>query len=75
MQKNIDIYVYRIYFSFSSIPLILQMPQLEKKLVQELTTDGTVIACRFHLPTWPPCRTAGSGIDTVWYYTKTGLKS
>ncbi|XP_066961980.1 ATP synthase subunit C lysine N-methyltransferase isoform X2 [Macrobrachium rosenbergii] len=46
------------------------MPQLERKLVQELSSDGLVVACRFPLPTWQPIASFGSGIDTVWLYQR-----
>lgn len=46
------------------------MPQLESKLIQELTSDGCVVVCRFPLPSWKPVASFGNGIDTVWLYTK-----
>ncbi|XP_068239074.1 ATP synthase subunit C lysine N-methyltransferase [Palaemon carinicauda] len=46
------------------------MPQLEKKLAKELSSDGCVVACRFPLPSWQPIASFGSGIDTVWLYKR-----
>lgn len=46
------------------------MPDLESKLLQELTADGCVVACRFPLPTWQPIAVFGEGIDTVWLYRR-----
>lgn len=45
-----------------------QMPQLEKKLGDELLQDARVIACRFPFPHWRPNHSFGEGIDTVWAY-------
>ncbi|KFP99122.1 Protein FAM173B, partial [Haliaeetus albicilla] len=44
------------------------MPQLEKKLEEELQCNARIIACRFPFPCWIPDHTAGEGIDTVWAY-------
>ncbi|KGL81730.1 Protein FAM173B, partial [Tinamus guttatus] len=44
------------------------MPQLEKKLEEELQHNARVIACRFPFPCWIPDHTTGEGIDTVWAY-------
>ena len=46
------------------------MPQLEKKLDQELHNNSSVVACRFPFPNWIPDRTVGDGIDTVWIYNQ-----
>ena len=51
----------------------LQMPQLEAKLSAELSEEGVIIACRFPFPDWPVDKVVGSGIDSVWMYTKKGL--
>ncbi|XP_010569736.1 PREDICTED: protein FAM173B isoform X2 [Haliaeetus leucocephalus] len=45
-----------------------KMPQLEKKLEEELQCNARIIACRFPFPCWIPDHTAGEGIDTVWAY-------
>ncbi|KAM6089291.1 ATP synthase subunit C lysine N-methyltransferase isoform 3-T3 [Chlamydotis macqueenii] len=45
-----------------------KMPQLEKKLEEELEYSARVIACRFPFPSWIPDHTTGEGIDTVWAY-------
>lgn len=44
------------------------MPQLERKLDQELRANSCVVACRFPFPTWKPLSVIGEGIDTVWLY-------
>ncbi|KAK4828508.1 hypothetical protein QYF61_026779, partial [Mycteria americana] len=44
------------------------MPQLEKKLEEELEYNARIIACRFPFPCWIPDHTTGEGIDTVWAY-------
>ncbi|XP_061225676.1 ATP synthase subunit C lysine N-methyltransferase [Neopsephotus bourkii] len=44
------------------------MPQLEKKLEEELECNARIIACRFPFPCWIPDHTTGEGIDTVWAY-------
>uniref|UniRef100_A0A8B9E6J0 ATP synthase c subunit lysine N-methyltransferase n=1 Tax=Anser cygnoides TaxID=8845 RepID=A0A8B9E6J0_ANSCY len=44
------------------------MPQLEKKLKEELESNARIIACRFPFPCWIPDHTTGEGIDTVWAY-------
>ncbi|NWJ02623.1 F173B methyltransferase, partial [Crypturellus undulatus] len=44
------------------------MPELEKKLEEELQHNARVIACRFPFPCWIPDHTTGEGIDTVWAY-------
>ncbi|XP_071409782.1 ATP synthase subunit C lysine N-methyltransferase isoform X2 [Pithys albifrons albifrons] len=45
-----------------------KMPQLEKKLEEELECNARIIACRFPFPCWVPDHTVGEGIDTVWAY-------
>ncbi|XP_025061361.1 protein FAM173B isoform X5 [Alligator sinensis] len=50
------------------------MPQLEKKLEDELEHDARVIACRFPFPHWMPDYTTGEGIDTVWAYDSKNFK-
>ncbi|RMC15879.1 hypothetical protein DUI87_08084 [Hirundo rustica rustica] len=45
-----------------------KMPQLEKKLEEELGCNARIIACRFPFPCWIPDHTTGEGIDTVWAY-------
>lgn len=44
------------------------MPQLKKKLEEELESNARIIACRFPFPCWIPDHTTGEGIDTVWAY-------
>lgn len=51
------------------------MEQLEQKLASELPNTAKVVACRFPFPNWVPERTAGKGIDTVWLYDATTVKS
>ncbi|XP_063182251.1 ATP synthase subunit C lysine N-methyltransferase isoform X4 [Chroicocephalus ridibundus] len=45
-----------------------KMPELEKKLEEELECNARIIACRFPFPCWVPDHTTGEGIDTVWAY-------
>ncbi|KAM9228206.1 ATP synthase subunit C lysine N-methyltransferase isoform 2-T3 [Leptosomus discolor] len=45
-----------------------KMPQLEKKLEEELECNARIVACRFPFPCWIPDHTTGEGIDTVWAY-------
>lgn len=51
------------------------MEQLEQKLASELPNTAKVVACRFPFPNWVPERTAGEGIDTVWLYDASTVKS
>ncbi|XP_075927781.1 ATP synthase subunit C lysine N-methyltransferase isoform X2 [Petromyzon marinus] len=51
------------------------MSQLEEKLEKELKQEAEVIACRFPFPSWAPVRVEGEGIDTVWVYEATALRS
>ena len=44
------------------------MPKVEKKCLDELEDNSTVVACRFPLPSVKPDRVIGEGIDTVWRY-------
>uniref|UniRef100_A0A663F2N2 ATP synthase c subunit lysine N-methyltransferase n=1 Tax=Aquila chrysaetos chrysaetos TaxID=223781 RepID=A0A663F2N2_AQUCH len=44
------------------------MPQLERKLEEELQCNARIIACRFPFPCWIPDHTTGEGTDTVWAY-------
>lgn len=46
------------------------MPDLEAKLLKELSRNGCVVACRFPLPSWTPTETVDEGIDMVWLYTR-----
>jgi len=43
------------------------MSALHRKLVHEMASDSSVIACRFPLPC-EPSQTIGEGLDTVWLY-------
>ena len=47
------------------------MPELEKKLLDDLKIGSKIVACRFPLPSITPCNVVGSGVDTVWSYTVT----
>merc|ERR1712150_287985 len=44
------------------------MPDLEKKLVNELKTNSEIAACRFPFPGLVPIEIFGEGIDSVWLY-------
>uniref|UniRef100_A0A674ICV0 ATP synthase subunit C lysine N-methyltransferase n=1 Tax=Terrapene triunguis TaxID=2587831 RepID=A0A674ICV0_9SAUR len=50
------------------------MPQLEKKLEEELDHNARVVACRFPFPHWMPDHTTGEGIDVVWAYDSKAFK-
>lgn len=50
---------------------VLQMHDLEKKLLNEVRADAKVIACRFPLPNLRADKIIGGGIDTVWLYNIT----
>ncbi|NXR35701.1 F173B methyltransferase, partial [Zosterops hypoxanthus] len=57
-----------LYKNESFFLVTQQMPQLEKKLEEELECNARIIACRFPFPCWIPDHTTGEGIDTVWAY-------
>lgn len=57
-----------LYCSWKFFVAAPQMPQLEKKLKEELESNARIIACRFPFPCWIPDHTTGEGIDTVWAY-------
>ncbi|XP_061567720.1 adenine nucleotide translocase lysine N-methyltransferase [Cololabis saira] len=48
-------------------PSVLSL--LQDKLHAELPDDALVIAGRFPLPDWQPCRIEGHGVDRAWAYT------
>ncbi|XP_034450007.1 adenine nucleotide translocase lysine N-methyltransferase isoform X2 [Hippoglossus hippoglossus] len=43
-------------------------PSVEK-LQAELSDDALVVAGRFPLPDWKPCRIEGQGVDRAWAYS------
>ncbi|KAM9780040.1 adenine nucleotide translocase lysine N-methyltransferase [Neosynchiropus ocellatus] len=45
------------------------LPLLQKKLHNELPDDAVVVAGRFPLPDWEPCRIEGQGVDRAWAYS------
>ncbi|XP_054851555.1 adenine nucleotide translocase lysine N-methyltransferase-like [Eublepharis macularius] len=47
-------------------PSVLQL--LERKLLMELPDEARVVAGRFPLPSWPPTRVAGDGLNKAWAY-------
>lgn len=49
------------------------MEQLRSKLAKEISADCRVIACRFPFVSCEPQTEHGSGLDTVWLYTKSCL--
>lgn len=59
---NLGRYNHVVIFGVDSM-----MSALHGKLQREMTTDCSVIACRFPLPC-EPSRTVGDGLDTVWLY-------
>uniref|UniRef100_A0A8C8RYR1 ATP synthase subunit C lysine N-methyltransferase n=1 Tax=Pelusios castaneus TaxID=367368 RepID=A0A8C8RYR1_9SAUR len=50
------------------------MPQLEKKLEEELDHSARVVACRFPFPHWMPDHITGEGLDTVWAYSSKAFR-
>ncbi|XP_029944585.1 protein N-lysine methyltransferase FAM173A-like isoform X2 [Salarias fasciatus] len=48
-------------------PSVLSL--LQKKLQAELPDDALVVAGRFPLPDWKPCRIEGHGVDRAWAYS------
>ncbi|CAK6963241.1 adenine nucleotide translocase lysine N-methyltransferase [Scomber scombrus] len=48
-------------------PSVLSL--LQKKLQTELPDDALVVAGRFPLPDWTPCRIEGHGVDRAWAYS------
>uniref|UniRef100_A0A3P8TEB4 Adenine nucleotide translocase lysine methyltransferase n=1 Tax=Amphiprion percula TaxID=161767 RepID=A0A3P8TEB4_AMPPE len=48
-------------------PSVLSL--LQEKLQAELPDDALVIAGRFPLPDWKPCRIEGQGVDRAWAYS------
>ncbi|KAM9843983.1 adenine nucleotide translocase lysine N-methyltransferase [Aulostomus maculatus] len=47
-------------------PSVLSL--LQEKFQAELPDDALVVAGRFPLPDWTPCRTEGQGVDRAWAY-------
>ncbi|XP_051904081.1 adenine nucleotide translocase lysine N-methyltransferase [Hippocampus zosterae] len=47
-------------------PSVLSL--LQKKMEAELPDDALVVAGRFPIPDWTPCRTEGHGVDRAWAY-------
>ncbi|XP_077415975.1 adenine nucleotide translocase lysine N-methyltransferase [Vanacampus margaritifer] len=47
-------------------PSVLSL--LQKKMEAELPDDALVVAGRFPIPDWTPCRTQGHGVDRAWAY-------
>ncbi|KAM7372154.1 hypothetical protein PAMP_009347 [Pampus punctatissimus] len=48
-------------------PSVLSL--LQEKLQAELPDDALVVAGRFPLPDWTPCRIEGHGVDRAWMYS------
>ncbi|XP_037545501.1 adenine nucleotide translocase lysine N-methyltransferase [Nematolebias whitei] len=47
-------------------PSVLSL--LQEKLQAELPDDALVVAGRFPLPDWKPCKIEGQGVDRAWAY-------
>nr|XP_061804981.1 adenine nucleotide translocase lysine N-methyltransferase-like [Nerophis lumbriciformis] len=47
-------------------PSVLSL--LQKKMEAELPDDALVVAGRFPIPDWTPCRIEGHGVDRAWAY-------
>jgi len=52
---------------------MLQMPELEKKLLREMRLGSRLLACRFPFPNLPVKSVVGTGVDTVWTYRPKNL--
>ncbi|XP_061740748.1 adenine nucleotide translocase lysine N-methyltransferase isoform X2 [Nerophis ophidion] len=48
-------------------PSVLSL--LQEKMEAELPDDALVVAGRFPIPDWTPCRTEGHGVDRAWAYS------
>ena len=46
------------------------MDQLEVKLLNEMSPNAVLLACRFPLPNWSPVYVEGEGHDRVWVYSR-----
>lgn len=51
------------------------MLDLEKKFISELSDGTVIVACRFPLPNLEPYLVIGSGIDKVWAYRISNIKT
>ena len=49
------------------------MPELERKIYDEIQPGTNVIACRFPFPNWKPIQKIEEGIDSVWLYSRIEL--
>ncbi|XP_043364406.1 ATP synthase subunit C lysine N-methyltransferase isoform X1 [Dermochelys coriacea] len=81
MHHNAKFYISDLWkVSFSQYTNVVvfgvpqMMPQLEKKLEEELDHNARVVACRFPFPHWMPDHTTGEGIDKVWAYDSKAFK-
>nr|XP_042715804.1 ATP synthase subunit C lysine N-methyltransferase isoform X1 [Chrysemys picta bellii]XP_042715806.1 ATP synthase subunit C lysine N-methyltransferase isoform X1 [Chrysemys picta bellii]XP_042715807.1 ATP synthase subunit C lysine N-methyltransferase isoform X1 [Chrysemys picta bellii]XP_042715808.1 ATP synthase subunit C lysine N-methyltransferase isoform X1 [Chrysemys picta bellii]XP_042715809.1 ATP synthase subunit C lysine N-methyltransferase isoform X1 [Chrysemys picta bellii] len=81
MHHNAKFYISDLWkVSFSQYTNVVvfgvpqMMPQLEKKLEEELDHNARVVACRFPFPHWMPDHTTGEGIDVVWAYDSKAFK-
>lgn len=52
-----------------TVLLCSQLSLLQQKLEAELPNDALVVAGRFPLPDWTPCRIEGDGVDRAWAYS------
>nr|XP_014427130.2 protein FAM173B isoform X4 [Pelodiscus sinensis] len=81
MHHNTKFYISDLWkVSFSQYTNVVvfgvpqMMPQLEKKLEEELDHNARIVACRFPFPHWMPDHTTGEGIDMVWAYDSKTFK-
>ena len=49
------------------------MEPLMKKLAKEISDQGVVVTCRYQFPIEHD-RTAGEGIDAVWFYSSATIR-
>ncbi|GAU96689.1 hypothetical protein RvY_08097-2 [Ramazzottius varieornatus] len=50
------------------------MDLVKQKLLVEMRPDAMFVACRFPLPNVKPSAQLGSGIDTVWVYSRSDIQ-
>lgn len=69
---HVDIYIAHNVLAesmFYRCLLSFQLSLLQQKLHAELPNDAIVVAGRFPLPDWTPCRIEGHGVDRAWAYS------
>lgn len=67
-KHNLNSYDHVVVFGVDTM-----MEQLREKLAKEMGSQCQVIACRFPFISCVPEKEVGTGLDTVWLYTKSCL--